>query len=179
MESISRRHLLGAAAAGTVITAAASAKPAVFGNPDNPPQGAVNTTGNPESDSDPGPKNPALMSQFPSAVSPPATNVGDMPMFWASFNNAHRRIQNGGWARQVTQADFAIAETISGVNMRLTRGGIRELHWHQAAEWSYVTKGACRPSPPHWSQSIRAAFGKCTGIQMRMNGNIISRVRVR
>ncbi len=28
--------------------------------------------------------------------------------------------------------------------MRLTRGGIRELHWHLAAEWAYVTRGACR-----------------------------------
>ena len=63
-------------------------------------------------------------------------------MFWASFNNAPRRIQNGGWARQVTQADFAISEEIAGVNMRLTRGGIRELHWHQAAEWAYVSHGA-------------------------------------
>jgi oxalate decarboxylase len=55
-----------------------------------------------------------------------------------------RRIQNGGWARQVTQADFAISTTISGVNMRLTAGGIRELHWHQAAEWAYMTYGHCR-----------------------------------
>jgi oxalate decarboxylase len=30
----------------------------------------------------------------------------------------------------VTQADFAISTTITGVNMRLTAGGIRELHWH-------------------------------------------------
>ena len=65
-------------------------------------------------------------------------------MFWASFNNAPRRIQNGGWARQVTQSDFQIATEISGVNMRLIRGGIRELHWHQAAEWAFVTKGAIR-----------------------------------
>ena len=67
-----------------------------------------------------------------------------MPMFWASFNNAPRRIQDGGWARQVTQADFQIAEEISGVDMRLARGAIRELHWHQAAEWGFVTKGAVR-----------------------------------
>jgi oxalate decarboxylase len=65
-------------------------------------------------------------------------------MFWTSFNNAPRRIQNGGWARQVTQYDFQISESISGVNMRLTRGGIRELHWHLAAEWAYVTRGSCR-----------------------------------
>jgi oxalate decarboxylase len=67
-----------------------------------------------------------------------------MPMDWASFNNAPKRIQNGGWARQVTQADFQISETISGVNMRLTAGGIRELHWHQAAEWAVMTYGSCR-----------------------------------
>jgi oxalate decarboxylase len=65
-------------------------------------------------------------------------------MFWASFNNAPKRIQNGGWARQVTQADFAIAETISGVDMRLTAGGIREMHWHLAAEWGFVSYGNCR-----------------------------------
>jgi oxalate decarboxylase len=144
MESVSRRGVLAAAAAGTVVTAAAGASAQTFGNPDRPPQGAVNTTGNPASVTDPGPQNPALASQFPDAFSPPPTDVGDMPMFWASFNNAPRRIQNGGWARQVTQADFQIAEEISGVDMRLARGAIRELHWHQAAEWGFVTKGAVR-----------------------------------
>jgi oxalate decarboxylase len=67
-----------------------------------------------------------------------------MPQIWSSFNTVQRRIQNGGWARQVTQADFPISTTISGVNMRLTAGGIRELHWHQAAEWAYMTYGHCR-----------------------------------
>jgi len=67
-----------------------------------------------------------------------------MPLSWATFNNAPRRIQNGGWARQVTQSDFAVADTISGVNMRLTSGGIREMHWHQFAEWAYMTYGSCR-----------------------------------
>jgi oxalate decarboxylase len=114
----------------------------MFGNPDEPPQGAVNAHG--RSTEVPGPHNPALSDQFPGAFSPPATDVGDLPMFWASFNNAPRRIQNGGWARQVTQYDFQISEEISGVNMRLTKGGIREMHWHQFAEWAYVTAGSCR-----------------------------------
>jgi oxalate decarboxylase len=144
MESVSRRAVLAAAAVGSVASAATAANAASFGNPDEPPQGEINTKSNPSSVTDIGPQNPAISSQFPGAFSPPATDVGDMPMFWASFNNAPRRIQNGGWARQVTQADFQIAEEISGVNMRLIRGGIRELHWHQAAEWAYVTKGAVR-----------------------------------
>src|SRR5260370_39867411 len=136
MQPVPRRNVLAVAAAGTVVTAATAARAQTFGNPDQPPQGAINTTGNPASATDPGPKNPALASQFPDAFSPPPTDVGDMPMFWASFNNAPRRIQNGGWARQVTQSDFAIAEEISGVNMRLTRGGIPELHWHPAPQWA-------------------------------------------
>src|SRR5438445_1765957 len=139
---ISRREMLAATAVGAAMTAA-TAHAASFGNPDEPPQGAINAK-NPASITDPGPQNQAIAGQFPSAVSPPATDVGGMPMTWASFNNAPRRIQNGGWARQVTQADFAISETIAGVNMRLTAGGVRELHWHQAAEWAIMTYGSCR-----------------------------------
>ena len=140
---ISRRIVLGGAAAGAMIPAAGAATRAgTFGNPDAPPQGAVNAS--PGSITDPGPHNRDLARQFPAAHSPPPTDIGDLPQFWASFNNAPRRIQDGGWARQVTQADFAISDTISGVNMRLTNGGIRELHWHLAAEWAYVTYGSCR-----------------------------------
>jgi len=139
---ISRRDVLAATAAGAVMTAA-TARAASFGNPDEPPQGAINAK-NPASITDPGPQNQAIASQFPSAASPPATDVGSLQMNWASFNNAPRRIQNGGWAREVTQATFPISDTISGVNMRLTAGGIRELHWHQAAEWAFMTYGNCR-----------------------------------
>jgi oxalate decarboxylase len=117
---------------------------ATFGNPDEPAQGIVNTEGNPRSAVDPGPQNPTLTGQFPTAFTPFATDVGDLPLFWASFNDAPRRIQNGGWARQVTQADFQISDSISGVNMRLAAGGVRELHWHQAAEWGFMTYGNCR-----------------------------------
>jgi len=109
-----------------------------------PQQGAINGLKNPANISDPGPNNPALSNQFPGAFLPPATDVGELPLFWATFNNAPRRIQDGGWARQVTQFDFQISEQIAGVNMRLTRGGIRELHWHLDAEWAYVTSGVCR-----------------------------------
>jgi oxalate decarboxylase len=139
---ISRREVLAATAAGAVTTAT-TARAASFGNPDEPPQGAISAK-NPASIRDPGPQSQAIASQLPSAISPPSTDVGNLPMDWASFNNASRRIQDGGWARQVTQADFAISETISGVNMRLTAGGIRELHRHRAAEWAFMTYGNCR-----------------------------------
>ena len=109
MNDLTRRSLL---AAGGVAALSATAKAQSFGNPDMPPQGAVNAT--PQSLSDPGPQNPAMANNLPSFLNPPATDVGDMPMFWNSFNIAPKRIQNGGWAREVTQADFQISTTISG-----------------------------------------------------------------
>ncbi len=138
----SRRELIVLSAAGAAVVGS-GAKAATFGNPDEPPQGAINAK-TPGSVTDPGPQNPDLGKQFPSAQFPPATDVGGLPMDWASFNNAPKRIQNGGWARQVTVEDFAISKEISGVNMRLSAGGIRELHWHQAAEWAIMTYGTCR-----------------------------------
>lgn len=144
MNPFSRRDILAAGAAAGAVTAATAAGAATFGNPDEPPQGIVNTQGNPRSAVNPGPQSQAIAGQFPMAFTPPATDVGDLPQFWASFNNAPRRIQNGGWARQVTQSDFQVAEAISGVNMRLAAGGVRELHWHQAAEWGFMSYGSCR-----------------------------------
>jgi oxalate decarboxylase len=144
MTDLSRRKMLvGAAASAAALGVAATAKAATFGNPDSPAEGAINAK-SPTGLTDPGPKNPGLASQFPSTQNPPATDVNGMPEFWASFNNSPKRIQNGGWARQVTQDDFAISSDISGVNMRLGKYGIREMHWHQQAEWAYVTDGDCR-----------------------------------
>jgi oxalate decarboxylase len=33
---------------------------------------------------------------------------------------------------------------MAGVNMRLTAGGVRELHWHKASEWAYMLAGRAR-----------------------------------
>ena len=140
--NLSRRGVLAATAGGAAITATV-ARAASFGNPDLPPEGAVNVT-NPEALTIPGPHDSGLADTMPTFLSPPPTDVGSMPQFWASFNLAPRRIQNGGWGRQVTQSDFAISTEIAGVNMRLSAGGIRELHWHQQAEWSIMTYGRCR-----------------------------------
>jgi oxalate decarboxylase len=144
MDLFRRRGLLVAAGAIGAATAATAANAASFGNPDLPPQGAINARGNPKGLTDPGPQNPAIAGQFPSFQDPPATDVNGMALFWASFNNSHKRIQNGGWAREVTQASFAISDTVSGVNMRLGPGGIREMHWHQQAEWAIMLTGQCR-----------------------------------
>jgi oxalate decarboxylase/phosphoglucose isomerase-like protein (cupin superfamily) len=41
----------------------------------------------------------------------------------------------------VTSRELGSSKPIAGVNMRLNAGGVRELHWHKAAEWSYMLHG--------------------------------------
>jgi oxalate decarboxylase len=143
MTDLSRRKVLAGAAAGTVaLGASVAAKAAEFGNPDSPPQGRINSSG--RALAEPGPQNRELANQLPSFDNPPATDIGDMSIPWASFNLAHKRIQAGGWARQVNTANFPVSKDIAGVNMRLGPGGIRELHWHQQAEWAIMVSGQCR-----------------------------------
>jgi oxalate decarboxylase len=89
-------------------------------------------------------ENPALESQFPNVITAPGTDISTQPFFWSSFKISPRRQQRGGWAREVTQSDFAISSEIAGVKMYLETGGIRELHWHQPAEWALMTEGKCR-----------------------------------
>jgi oxalate decarboxylase len=141
--NLSRRLVMAAGAAGGIAAMATAARAASFGDPDLPPEGAINVT-NPAALVDPGPQDPAAANTEPSFLNPPATDVNGMPAFRASFNLAPKRIQNGGWARQITQSSFAISTTISGVNMRLGPNGVRELHWHQQAEWAVMTYGICR-----------------------------------
>jgi len=116
----------------------------VLGDPDLPPEGMMNVTDDPASTLMTGPRNPVLESQFPNVITAPGTDISTQPFFWSSFNISPRRVQRGGWAREITQADFQISEEIAGVNMYLEPGGIRELHWHQSAEWALMTRGSCR-----------------------------------
>lgn len=115
-----------------------------YGHPDLPPEGRVTNRDDPAALRSDGPQNAVLEGQFPSQADPPATDVSTQPFFWSSFNISPKRIQNGGWARELTSEDFAISEAISGVNMFLAPGGIRELHWHQTGEWAVMTRGRCR-----------------------------------
>ncbi|WP_258065165.1 MULTISPECIES: cupin domain-containing protein [unclassified Rathayibacter] len=115
-----------------------------FGDPDLPQEGIVNTEGDPSANTMTGPQNRVLEGLFPNQIAAPATDISTQPFFWSSFNISPRRVQRGGWARELTQADFAISNEIAGVNMYLEAGGIRELHWHQSAEWALMTRGNCR-----------------------------------
>jgi oxalate decarboxylase len=75
---------------------------------------------------------------------PPETDHGSVPNLRFSFADAHRRVEAGGWAREVTVRELPIATTLAGVNMALEPGAIRELHWHKQAEWAYMLAGRAR-----------------------------------
>lgn len=92
----------------------------------------------------PGPINKTLDSSEPDSVFPPETDSGGQPPFKYPFSYAHKRVEAGGWTRQVTVRDLPISKKMAGVEMRLIKGGIRELHWHVGAEWALMTAGTAR-----------------------------------
>jgi oxalate decarboxylase len=94
--------------------------------------------------SDPGPGNKVLQSENPSSNTPPPTDHGDVGTIWYSFDLTHKRVEEGGWTHQVTQRELPSSKELAGVNMRLTAGSFRELHWHTADEWAIMLYGNAR-----------------------------------
>jgi len=94
---------------------------------------------------DPGPKNAVLDSQNPDSEWPPATDSKSLVQnFKYPFSFANKRTYEGGWSREVTVREMPVSKTMAGVNMSLTAGGVRELHWHTADEWAIVLYGSAR-----------------------------------
>ena len=96
------------------------------------------------SSSNPGQENKPLLNENPNSNTPPPTDNGDVGPIWYSFDLTHKRIQEGGWTHQVTQRELPSSTDLAGVNMRLTAGSFRELHWHTADEWSIMLYGNAR-----------------------------------
>jgi oxalate decarboxylase len=132
--TISRRTILGTAAVG-LMAAGAQAQNAT--NVPQPQRGGRGGT-------DLGPRNLARDEQNPDILVPPATDHGTLPNLRFSFSDAHMRLERAGWTRQVTSRELGISKNIAGVDMRLNAGGVRELHWHKAAEWAYMLRGSAR-----------------------------------
>ncbi|WP_024516308.1 cupin domain-containing protein [Bradyrhizobium sp. Tv2a-2] len=137
MDFLSRRRMLAATAAGGLLTTSATARTQLADavpQPQRPGRGGT----------DPGPRNAVRDRQNADILVPPATDHGSLPNLRFSFSDSHMRLETGGWTRQVTQRELAVATSIAGVNMRLNAGGVREMHWHKASEWSYMLYGTAR-----------------------------------
>lgn len=91
-----------------------------------------------------GPRNIAAENMNPDVLIPPETDNGGIPNLKFPFSMAHNRLEDGGWAREVTQRELGSLKEMAIVNMRLPEGVIRELHWHKEGEWAYVLKGKVR-----------------------------------
>jgi oxalate decarboxylase len=133
---LTRRRFLSAGAA----VAAAAATPLVA-QQQNIPRSPDHHLPN---EQQPGPNNLANDALNPDSVWAPETDNGTMLPFKYSFDLAHKEIDSGGWTRQVTVRDLPISKTMAGVEMRLTAGGVRELHWHVSAEWAFMIYGNAR-----------------------------------
>jgi len=137
-EQWTRRGFLGA---GSAALAAAGA----LGSGDAAAQNSKAHDGVTEkSVSDPVGLNSVLDAANPSSSHPVFTDAGGVQTFKYPFSFAHKRQHSGGWSREVTQRELAVSRSLAGVNMRLTAGGIRELHWHTAAEWAFMLYGGAR-----------------------------------
>jgi oxalate decarboxylase len=91
-----------------------------------------------------GPRDVMRDLENPDMLVPPATDAGQIPNLKFSFSDTHMQLKHGGWSREVTVRELPIATTLAGVNMYLTPGGVRELHWHKQAEWAFMIWGRAR-----------------------------------
>jgi oxalate decarboxylase len=137
-ELLNRRSFLGAAAAA--LSAGAVLMPAALAQS----TGEIKKGEANHSADNPGPINRNISEENRDSSLPPYTDHGDVAPFWYSFDLSHRRVQNGGWTRQATQKDLPVSTDLAGVNMRLTAGSYRELHWHTANEWAFMLYGSAR-----------------------------------
>src|SRR6201998_3484797 len=137
-EHPSRRSFLGmssvalAAAAFTAVTANAQSRE------------STQKAKHDHSSSDPGQENKPLLEENPNSNMPPPTDHGDVVPLWYSFDLVKKRVQEGGWTHQVTERELPSSKDLAGVNMRLTAGSYRELHWHTADEWAIMLAGNVR-----------------------------------
>lgn len=93
---------------------------------------------------DRGPRDVLRDLENPDMFVPPATDAGLLPNLKFSFSDTNMKLDHGGWSREITVRELPVAKTLAGVNMYLTPGGVRELHWHQQAEWAYMILGSAR-----------------------------------
>lgn len=102
---LTRRGFLGASSAA--LAAGMLAANNAAGQSQDPAPKAKND----RSRSEPVPKNSALDEENLDSVSPPPTDAGGVQTFKYPFSIAHKRLHEGGWSREVTVRELAVAKT--------------------------------------------------------------------
>ncbi len=59
-----------------------------------------------------------------------------MPNLKWSFSDSKTRILKGGWVREQVVTDLPASHDITGAQQHLSKGAIRELHWHKVVCFS-------------------------------------------
>ncbi|RPA74719.1 Bicupin, oxalate decarboxylase/oxidase [Ascobolus immersus RN42] len=85
--------------------------------------------------------NEAIDRQNPSNLTPPPTDAGTVVNLKWAFSDSRTKTLDGGWSRQQTVRDLPPSKDIAAAQQHVTRGSIRELHWHRVAEWAFVYAG--------------------------------------
>ena len=75
--------------------------------------------------------NTALDLQNPANLGQEATDNGNVVNLKWSFADSKTRLLNGGWVREQVITDLPSSTTIAAAQIHLTKGSIRELHWHR------------------------------------------------
>jgi oxalate decarboxylase len=70
--------------------------------------------------------------------------TGDAIKFTAALDGGPIKATTGGWARDITTRGLPIATSIAGAHLYLNAGGVREMHWHDSAEWACILAGRCQ-----------------------------------
>jgi oxalate decarboxylase len=138
-DGISRRSFLGRSSAALALTAGL---PIIGAAQQVKDMSGDNHAGKNETQM--GPVNRAEEAESPDSVFPPETDSGGQPPFKYPFAYAHRRVEAGGWTRQVTVRELPVSKRMAGVEMRLLPGAVRELHWHVPSEWAFMVSGNAR-----------------------------------
>ncbi|PSN59535.1 thermophilic glucose-6-phosphate isomerase [Corynespora cassiicola Philippines] len=77
----------------------------------------------------------------PANLGEESTDAGTVPNLKWRFSDSKTKIFPGGWVRQQVITDLPQSHDIAAAQQHLSKGAIRELHWHRVAEWGFVYTG--------------------------------------
>ncbi|KAK3372346.1 oxalate decarboxylase oxdD [Podospora didyma] len=80
--------------------------------------------------------------QNPDNLGQQSTDNGLVPNLKWAFSDSKTRLLKGGWVREQVITDLPSSHDIAAAQQHLTKGAIRELHWHRVAEWGFVYNGS-------------------------------------